>query len=105
MWSKYGSRDSPTSICTTASPPDDHSIDTVGGAVDEMLAEVAEDVMMSSCISWEAPSLEDSLGEGAVDCGGGGRGHASCGGGHRKSVPRPPPLLPPPRGVCVCVCV
>lgn len=75
VFSTYANRDSPTSIPT---PPDDGSIDTVGEGVDaDMLAEAAEDVMasnalledtrMSSCISWEAPSLEDSLVEPAED--------------------------------------
>ena len=69
VWSTYANRDSPTSIPT---PPEADSIDTVGEEVDcEMLAEAAQDVMasnalledsrMNSYISWEAPTLDDSL--------------------------------------------
>jgi len=79
VWSSHTSRDSPTSIPT---PPDTEAFDTVGEGVDaDLLSEAAENVMasnalledtrMSSSISWEAPSLDDSPVEPVADCPGG----------------------------------
>lgn len=78
VWSSHTSRDSPTSIPT---PPDTEAFDTVGEGVDaDLLSEAAENVMasnalledtrMSSSISWEAPSLDDSPVEPVADCAG-----------------------------------
>jgi hypothetical protein len=82
VWPAHGSRDSPTSIRT---PPGDepfHTVgDTVGEGVDaDMLNEAAchvmastalmEDSRMSACISWEAPSLDDSVVEPSGECDG-----------------------------------
>ena len=82
VWPAHGSRDSPSSIPT---PPGDepfHTVgDTVGEGVDaDMLNEAAchvmastalmEDSRMSACISWEAPSLDDSVVEPSGDCDG-----------------------------------